>query len=77
MHFLKLCVCKATIDAPEVISDEARIMKIAGLAPTLGYAGVALQEDGPGIVLTKTGRYVELPHGYFVSYSEEPVPIDY
>ena len=76
MYRLILVVCKHTADEPEVITDHNTIMELAGLNIKNGYKGIALQEDGPGIVMDNKGHYGELRHGYFVSYSERPVPLE-
>ena len=44
------------------IKDPGQLMKLAGLPPTLGFGGIALDSNFEGIVLTKEGdRFGRLP----------------
>lgn len=44
------------------IKDPSQLMKLAGLPPTLGFGGIALDYNFEGIVLTKRGnRFGSLP----------------
>lgn len=44
------------------IKDPSQLMQLAGLPPTLGFGGIALDSNFGGIVLTKRGdRFGKLP----------------
>ena len=44
------------------ISDPSQLMKLAGLPPTLGFAGVGIDHNFEGVVFSKRGnRFGSLP----------------
>jgi hypothetical protein len=73
MYTLALSVWMHTLQDPVEITDTQEIMSLSGFSSKEEYAGIALWEHGAGLVLSKSGKYKEVPHGYFVSYSEEDV----
>ncbi len=55
----------------ERVQDPSQLMKLAGLPPTLGFGGIALDDNFEGIVFTKRGnRFGKLQGGVSVCVYE-------